>query len=313
MPSLFDLQGHRGARGLKPENTLPAFETAFDLGVTTVETDVHLSRDRVPVLFHDALLSDRICRLLPGSRAPDPASRPLVSGLTMADLRGYCADRNPDPLRFPDQEAGVTPLAQAFARENGLDPFTVLTLADLFALAAAYAGEPGRRAGKTDAQRQRLSRLRFDLELKRVPFWPMVIGDQFDGDAAGLLEEGVVAAARAAGVVERCVVRSFDHRAVRAARRLEPGLTGAVLIAETAPVAPARLAREADAQVYCPDFRFLDAAQVRQAHAEGVRVVSWTVNEPAEWTQLLDWGVDGITTDFPDRLAVLLGQRGVAF
>ena len=63
----FDLQGHRGARGLKPENTLPGFETAFDAGVSAVETDLHLSRDGVVVVIHDAVLSERLCRLLPGS------------------------------------------------------------------------------------------------------------------------------------------------------------------------------------------------------------------------------------------------------
>src|SRR5947209_7510038 len=88
----FDLQGHRGARGLKPENTLPSFELALDLGVTSIETDVHLSRDHIPVLLHDALLSDRICRLLPERSAPDPAARLLVSTLTLAELRSYRAD-----------------------------------------------------------------------------------------------------------------------------------------------------------------------------------------------------------------------------
>src|SRR5713226_7104401 len=106
----FDLQGHRGARGLKPENTLPAFEVAFDLGVTSVETDVHLTRDGVAILTHDGSIHSRFCRLLPGSTAPDPASQPLVSSLTLAQLRGYRADRNPDPGRFARQDAIVTPL-----------------------------------------------------------------------------------------------------------------------------------------------------------------------------------------------------------
>src|SRR4051794_30307799 len=103
MVSHFNLQGHRGARGLVAENTLPAFETAFDLGVTSIETDVHLTRDGVPVLAHDPFISDRLCGLIPGSRSPDPAGRPLISQLRLTELRGYAADRNPDPLRFPDQ------------------------------------------------------------------------------------------------------------------------------------------------------------------------------------------------------------------
>jgi glycerophosphoryl diester phosphodiesterase len=309
----FDLQGHRGARGLKPENTLPAFEVAFDLGVSSIETDVHLTRDGVPILTHDASIHARLCRLLPRSIAPEPASQSLISSLTLAQLRGYRADRNPDPGRFAHQDAAVTPLAQLYAEHATLDPYALPTLSDLFAFAQAYAGELGAQAGKTDPQRQRARQVCFDLELKRVPFYPHLIGDAFDGSAAGLLEEQVVKEVREAGMVERTRVRSFDHRSVRAVRQLEPRLTTAVLIAETAPAAPGQIVRQAGAQIYCPDFRFLDLAQVRQLQAEGIRVLPWTVNEPGDWQRLLDWGVDGITTDYPDRLAVYLAERGIAF
>jgi len=309
----FDLQGHRGARGLKPENTLPAFEVAFDLRVTSIETDVHLTRDGIPVLIHDASIDAQLCHRLPASMAIDPACQLLISTLTLAELRGYRADRNPEPQRFPHQDATVTPAAQLYAERSGMDPYALPTLSDLFAFAQAYEGELGARVGKTDMQQQRARQVCFDVELKRVPFDPHLIGDAFDGSPPALFEEQVVKRIREAGMVERTRVRSFDHRSVRAVRQLEPRLTTAVLIAETAPVAPAELARQADAQIYCPAFRFLDLAQVRELQAEGIRVVPWTVNAPADWQRLLDWGVDGITTDYPDRLAAFLGERGIAF
>ncbi len=109
------------------------------------------------------------------------------------------------------------------------------------------------------------------------------------------------------------MVRSFDHRSVLALRRLEPGLTAAVLVANTAPVRPVELMRAADAQIYCPDVNFLDELQVRQLHEAGVRVQPWTVNDEVSWERLLAWGVDGITTDFPDRLADFLRRRGVTW
>ncbi|HZT81894.1 MAG TPA: glycerophosphodiester phosphodiesterase family protein [Gemmataceae bacterium] len=313
MPPPFELQGHRGARGLKPENTLPGFETALDLGVTSVETDVHLTRDAVPVLMHDPHISERLCRLLPGATAPDPAAGPAVASLTLAQLRGYRADRNPAPGRFPQQDVQPTPLALAFAGRRGIDAFAIPTLAELFDFVREYAGAAGEAAGKSAEQRRRAESLIFDLELKRVPFRPESVGDDYDGESPGLLERRVVEAVRSAGVAGRVRVRSFDHRSVAAARRLEPALEGAVLVQGTAPVRPADLAQQAGAAAYCPDFAFVDAALVRQCHAQGVRVLPWTVNEVADAEQLLAWGVGGATTDYPDRLGRWLRGRGLRF
>jgi glycerophosphoryl diester phosphodiesterase len=311
--SLFDLQGHRGARGLKPENTLCGFEIAFDLGVSSIETDVHLTGDGIPILSHDPVISERLCRLLPGRMAPDPSSRPAVSSLSLAQLRSYRADQNPDKQRFPNQDARVAPLARSYADAQGMDPYALPALADLFAFAEAYTGEPGERAGKTEAQRARVRQIRFDLELKRVPFRPAAIGDDFAGGEPSLLERSVVEQIRKAGVIQRTQVRSFDHRGILALRRLEPRLVTSALLAETAPVALAQLVKQAGAEVYCPDFEFLDLAQVELAHAEGIRVVPWTVNALEDCLRLLEWGVDGITTDYPDRILPLLHARGIAF
>jgi glycerophosphoryl diester phosphodiesterase len=313
MPALFDLQGHRGARGLKPENTLPSFETALDLGVTSIETDVRLTCDGTPLLIHDAVVSERLCRHLPGAAALDPAERPLVATLTLAQMRTYRADCNPDPGRFPGQDASITPLAEIVASKRNVDPYTPPALSDLFDLVEAYTGELGVQAGKTSEQRARASRVRFDLELKRRPFRPETIGDCFDGTSASVLEKRILETVQTEGVIERTVVRSFDHRSLLALRRLEPSLATAVLVADTAPVCPALLAQQAGASTYCPNAEFLDEAQVRQIHAEGIRVVPWTVNEPGDWARLLAWGVDGITTDYPDRLAAYLNERGIPF
>jgi len=293
----FDLQGHRGARGLKPENTLPGFEVALDLGVTSIETDIHLTADGVPVLIHDPTLSDGR----------------LVSSLTLTQLRGHHADANPDPKRFPHQDNTVTPLAHTFAEHHELDPYTPPTVADLFAFAVAYAGDLGRQAGKTPTQQDKAARVVFDLELKRVPFRPGNIGDKFDALAAGLFEQQVLDGIRAARMLQRVRVRSFDHRVVRALRQLEPTLTAVVIIADTAPVNPVELVRQANAQAYGPDYEFLDDVQVRQCHAEGIRVLPWTVNDPKDMERLLNWGVEGITTDYPDRLAEVLRARGISF
>jgi glycerophosphoryl diester phosphodiesterase len=306
---LFELQGHRGARGLKPENTLPSFEAALDIGVSSIESDVHLTRDGVPVMCHDPDLGD----LLSASPAktPLPLERRL-SLLTLAEVRQFRVDRNPEPQRFPEQDNSVTPAAQLFAEANEMDPYGVPTLADFIAFVVAYAGALGERGGKSVWQRQRAGQLRFDLELKRVPFEPHTIGDDFDGVGPGLLERRIVEEVRKAGVVERTIVRCFDHRSVRALRQLEPRLTTAALISGTAPVSPVAIARDVGATIYAPEFRFVDKALVDAFHADGVRIIPWTVNRPEDWERLVAWGADGLTTDHPDRLAAWLAERAIA-
>jgi glycerophosphoryl diester phosphodiesterase len=310
MSRLLEVQGHRGARGLKPENTLPSFEAALDVGVSSLETDIHLTRDRVPLIVHDPFLGENICTRLPGASASGPP-QPAVSSLTLAQVRSYRADRNPDPRRFPGQDGTETPLALLFARLHGFDPFTLPALADLFAFVQAYAGEMGTQAGKTPSQQERARRVLFDLELKRVPFRPEWIGDYFSGEAAGLLEQNVMTAIRQAGVLNRTIVRSFDHASVRTMKGLEPTLRTGVLVAGTAPISPAQLVKQAGADVYCPEYHFLDERQVLQLHASRVRVLPWTVNAPEDWQRLINWGVDGITTDYPDRLIAWLHEHGV--
>jgi glycerophosphoryl diester phosphodiesterase len=291
-----ELQGHRGARGLRPENTLPSFEIAMDVGVSSIETDVHLTSDGVPVLVHDPVLIGA------GSQ---------ISRLSLAELRRFRVAVNPDPLRFPEQRSDLTPLAESFALERGIDPYGVPMLAELLAFVEAYAGAAGERAGKTTAQRQRARRVKLDFELKRVPFEPEWIGDDFDGMAPGLFECRIVAAIQESQAAERCVVRSFDHRSVRAIRQLEPRLTTAILIAGTAPISPVALAQAAGAAIYAPDYRFLNEQLVRDAHAGRLRVLPWTVNDPLAWQRLIAWGVDGITTDYPNHLAQWLLERGI--
>jgi len=145
-----------------------------------------------------------------------------------------------------------------------------------------------------------------------VPFTPETIGDDFDGSAPALLERQVVAVVRQAGALDRTRVRSFDHRSVWAIKQLEPAFETGVLIYETAPRDVAGLLTAAQAELYCPDYHFVDAEIVRQVHAAGKRIIPYTVNEPEAWARLIEWGVDGGTTDYPDRLLQWIRARRIA-
>ncbi len=279
----FLIQGHRGAHGLRPENTLPGFEVALDTCVGSIETDVHLTADGVLVLIHDPILQGN--------------SPTEIHQCAAEQVCNIIADRNPDPARFPEQRAEPTPLATVL---RGDRQYCIPTLADLYEFVTAYAGEAGRAAGKTDRQRACATTVIIDVDIKSVPFR--------DESSHETVLEHVVDVVRIAGMVGRTWVRSFDHRCVRRLRELQPELTGVVLIEGTASADPVALVRAADAQVYAPDYLFLDEQQVRRCRDAGVRVLPWTVNAPADWARLISWGVDGITTDYPDRLAAWLAQ-----
>ncbi len=301
--SQFDIQGHRGARGLRPENTLPAFETALDLGVTTLELDLHLSADDRLIVWHDDAVPPEKCRLDPlpsGPAAPDPddpATPPaalMIRQLTAAQLRQYVCDRNPDPQAFPDQEPVATSLAG--------DDYRIITLTDLLDFVARYAEAPG----KSESQRANAGRVQFNMETKRKPNRPDVIGDDFDGQHPGLFEQTLVKLLHERGLVERSVLQSFDHRSLWAAHTLEPDLRLAALT--TRPVDVTALAAQG-ASILSPRASIVTPTLIEQSHAAGLLVIPWTVNQPEEMRQLIDMGVDGIISDRPDLVESVMSKE----
>ncbi len=285
----FDLQGHRGARGLKPENTLPGFEVALDLAVTTLELDLHRSADGEVVVWHDPVISADKCT---AGEGPDPQSASeaelRVVALEAAVLRTYRCALNPDPERFPDQDPAPTPLAG--------DDYGIVTLGELFEFVERYAADPA----KSESQRANAATVMFNVETKRVPGDPGTIGDEFDGVTPGAFETALVAAVDEAGVGDRVVYQSFDHRSLWAIATLVPDATLAPLTRRNDRFDSAIVSR--GATIWSPDHRALSEAVVAEAHDAGLLVIPWTVNEVADAERLIGWGVDGLITDRPDLI-----------
>ncbi len=273
-----DWQGHRGARGLRPENTLPGFELALDLGVDTLELDLHWAADDVVVVWHDPVVEPTLC-------SGEGVSMPIRQ-LTSTQLRALRCDRNPDPGRFPEQAAQPGTLAG--------DDWGIVGLAELFGFVAGYAGSEA----KTPEQRANAETVRFNVETKRKPDDPGAIGDGFDGETAGPFERAIIAAIGDAGLTDRVSIQSFDHRSLWAVRAETPAID---LVALTGGGVPdfAELARRG-AGTWSPDQRSVTDAAVSAAHGAGLLVVPWTVNDPAAMDRLIELGVDGIITDRPD-------------
>lgn len=299
LPLGFDVEGHRGARGLRPENTLPAFEAALDLGVTTLELDLHYTADGAVVIWHDDDIPAEKCRLDPGAAEPLPPdpdlattseSALMISQLTLEQVQKYICDRNPDQAKFPDQSNA--PGALAGSR------YEIVSLAELFDFVEAYRADDN----KTLAQRENAQRVQFNIETKRKPDNPDAINDGFDGSNAGPFEIAILKLVESRGLSERVILQSFDHRSLQAVRKLNPALRlSALTIGRTDLAAYA----EFGAAIWSPRASDLTPALVERAHAAGMLVVPWTVNDPQDMRRFIEMGVDGLISDRPDVLLAL--------
>jgi glycerophosphoryl diester phosphodiesterase len=291
----FDLQGHRGGRGLSPENTLPAFERALALGVDTLELDVGLTADGVVVISHDPYLNPMIARDANGQWL-EGARGPLIRSLTLAQLRAYDVGR----IRPGTSYAG------SFATQEARDGTRVPTLAELFALVKA------RRSG-----------VRFNIETKVFPNRPE------DTVAPEVLTRALLAVIQDAGMQSRVSIQSFDWRTLKLVQQLAPAIPTVYLTSQNAtsdnskdPAWTAglhfedhgtvpRMVKAAGGAVWSPNGPALTEPLVKEAHALGLQVIPWTINNPADMDRYIAWGVDGIITDYPDRLREVMAKRGM--
>ena len=293
----FDLQGHRGARGLAPENTLAGFKVAQDLGVTTLETDLAVTRDGIVVISHDPVLNPAL------TRGPDgqwlAAAGPAIRTLSLDELKRYDIGRLDPASKY----------AQQYPEQKPVDGQRFPTLAEFFAQAAPA--------------------VRFNIEIKTDPGKPDLTLDP--AAFAKLAVEGI----RKAKAEARSTLQSFDWRGLIEARKLAPEIATGCLSIEsnnfdtvqrssgrpspwlggldlaTQDGSLPRLAKAAGCATWSPFWRNVTAENVKEAQALGLKVVPWTVNVPAEMGRLIDLGVDGLITDYPDRGMQILAAKGL--
>jgi len=151
---------------------------------------------------------------------------------------------------------------------------------------------------KTDEQRAGAAVVQFNIETKRDPRDPAAIGDDFDGVNAGRFELAVLDAVAAADLADRVVIQSFDHRSLWAIRAIDSDIRLAALTATERPDLEEYSAR--GASIWSPNYQVLTRELVEQAHAVGLLVIPWTVNDRQDMLHVIDLGVDGLITDRPD-------------
>lgn len=292
-----DLQGHRGARGLMPENTLPAFARALEIGVTTLELDCGITSDGVVVVSHDSALNPDITRGSDGKWLESDG--PAIRGLTYELLRGYDVGRTKPGSAY----------AKRFPGQQPADGARIPRLADVFALV---------RAAKNNT-------VRFNIETKISPESP---------ERTATPEEfarTLIALIRAEGMARRVMIQSFDWRTLRVIQREAPEIPTVYLTAQQnfmnniladMPASPwtagfhvrdfggsiPRMVKAAGGAVWSPYYGEVTRENLGEAQGLGLKVVVWTVNTEADIRRMIGLGVDGIISDYPDLLVSVARQ-----
>lgn len=271
-----EVHGHRGCRGLRPENTLPAFAHALALGADALELDVVISADEQVVVAHEPWLASHL--------GPGPDGQLLAAGQGHAH-RFYA---------LPYARIRACPVGQwptpGFAEQQAVPTYRPL-LREVFEL-----GESAGAAGRAPVG--------YSVEVKCTP-----AGDGWYHPRPARFVELVLAELRAAQVMARTTLLCFDARVLREARRLCPALRLCLLVETEATASLEEHIRDLGfvPDVLGPAFGLLSAARVRALRVRfpAMQLVPWTVNEASDLQRVLSWPVAGITTDYPDRLLTL--------
>ncbi len=259
----FDLQGHRGARGLYPENSLVAFEKAIELGVNTIELDVVVTKDNQILVSHDPFFNHIICLDSLGNTINKDNELNLnIYQTTYSQVQQYDCGSTKHP-QFPEQTNSK---------------LSKPLLLDVIAQSELLSDQ----------------KINYNIEIKSTPEGdnkyhptPQVFADLFIKTIQGRIP------------MERLMIQSFDFRVLRYIHQAYPDYKLAAL-AYKDNVKTNLDALGFIPDSYSPEHTLLTAAIVTVLQAKGMKVIPWTINEASRMKTVLGWGVDGIITDYPD-------------
>lgn len=266
----FDKQGHRGCRGLLPENTVPAMLQALALGVTTLEMDVCITADDQVVLSHEPFFNHEISLHPDGRPVTEAEEKSLnIYRMTYAQVSRYDVGLKPHP-RFPRQVkmAAVKP-----------------RLADLL-----------------DSVKQYMMMARrpfpfFNIETKSLP-----AGDNVYHPEPARFVELLMGVIREKQLEDFVIIQSFDPRTLQYLHQHYPAVRTALLMEADDPRNLEQQLKDLgfSPTVYSPDWRMVNTPLIEDCHRRGIKIIPWTVNEAGKIRELKSMGVDGIITDYPD-------------
>lgn len=268
---LFYKEGHRGSRGLMPENTIPAMKKAVDLGVNVVEVDIYLTKDNKVLVAHDPYVNVNHSLFADGSTIPaNEASQYVWHQMDYSEIRKFDVGSKPFSA-FPQQEKIKVSMPLLSELIDSVEQYT------------ASKGLPG---------------VIYNIELKTSKRY-----DSLGYNALpAVLVDAVMNVVNQASIGNRFYIQSFDVRPLQEVKKKYPGVRIGFLT-------DADQAFETNLQVlgfqpdiYSPSFRLITSELIKQCHERKMKIIPWTVNDPALIKQLIGLGVDGIITDFPNYL-----------
>ena len=264
-----DIEGHRGARGLAPENSIPGFITALDLGVTTIEMDVVISRDKQVVVSHEGYFSSTICLDPEGAEIKKADQKELkIYEMDYPTIKSYdCGSKGHNG--FPDQ-----------VNEQTYKPL----------LSDAIKAIERHVKGVTGYM------INYNIEIKCFES-----GDNIFHPEVPEFSSLVYKVINTYLDLDRVIIQSFDFRVLRYWHEQYPDIKLAVLI-EGEPSIQKNLKKLGfTPDIYSPHYSLLNKEKIQQLHSLGIKTVPWTVNKTKDMQKLVQYGVDGLITDYPDR------------
>lgn len=268
---VIDIQGHRGCRGLLPENSLPAFEKAIDLGVNTLELDIVVTKDNKVVVSHEPFMNPVICYNPEGEPIPDALQTHYnLYKMNYEDIKAFDCGSKFHPT-YPKQEK--------------LKTYKPL-LSEVFDLVTSK---------KSDVN--------FNIEIKSEPKYYGVFTPQPEAYVKLVIDD-----IKKYKMLSRVNLQSFDVTILEEIKKQLPKMKVALLVdwTETIPNKLEKLSYKPE--IISPYFKFLTAQVIKDYQSQGFQIIPWTINTEKDMRQMVSWKVDGIITDYPDRLIEILND-----
>ena len=265
----FDIEGHRGCRGLYPENTIVAFINAVKLGVNTLEMDMQISKDGQIVISHDPYMGDNICSTPEGKpvSAAD-LDKYKIYTLTYDEIKKFdCGSRG--NAKFPEQQkvssskpllSEVIDTVEKYIKANNLPP------------------------------------VKYNIETKSTPS-----GDDINHPKPAVFARMVYDKIKQKGVLDKCIIQSFDPRTLQEIHKIDPAITTALVVENLKGLKGNLKVLGFRPDIYSPNYMLVNKKLVAACHRQHIKILPWTVNDEKKMIELKAMGVDGIISDYPDR------------